>query len=145
MKLLLFGSTYSSQVFPGGSAVKNPLSMQETWGWSLGQEDPLEKEMATHSRILAWKIPRTEETRGQQSTGSQRVWHNWACTLTFTGMHNEWYSHFGRQFGSFGVFWFFFFTKLNIFLTYNPASMLLGIYPKEAKKLSTQKPAYRYL
>ena len=63
--------------------------------------------------------------------------------LTFTGMQNEWYSHFGRQFGSFGVF--FFFTKLNIHLTYNPASMLLGIYPKEAKKLSTQKPAYRYL
>ena len=38
-----------------------------------------------------------------------------------------------------------FFTKLNILLTYNPASMLLGIYPKEVKKLSTQKPTYRYL
>ena len=47
-----------------GSAVKNPLSMQETqetWLPSLGQEDPLEKEMATHSNILAWRIPWTED------------------------------------------------------------------------------------
>ena len=46
------------------SAVKNPPAMQETWVWSSGQEDPLEKEMATHSRILAWRIPRTENTGG---------------------------------------------------------------------------------
>ena len=45
--------------------------MQETPVQSLGQEDPLEKEMATHSSILAWKIPRTEELDGLQSTGSQ--------------------------------------------------------------------------
>ena len=42
--------------FPGGSAVKNPLPMQETGVRSLGQEDPLEEEMATHSGILAWEI-----------------------------------------------------------------------------------------
>ena len=51
------------EVFPGDSAVKT-LSMQETremWVQSLGQEDPLEKEMGTHSSILAWKIPWTEE------------------------------------------------------------------------------------
>ena len=42
--------------FPGGSAVKNPLPMQETGARSLGQEDPLEEEMATHSSILAWEI-----------------------------------------------------------------------------------------
>ena len=47
--------------------------MQETWVWSLGQEDPLEKEMATHSRILAWKIPWTEEPDGLQSMGSQKL------------------------------------------------------------------------
>ena len=46
---------------PGDSVVKNPPVMQETWVPSLGQEDPLEKEMATHSTILAWKIPWTEE------------------------------------------------------------------------------------
>ena len=56
--------------------VKSPAAMQEAWVKSLGQEDPLEKEMATHSRILAWKIPRTEEPGGLQSTGSQRAGQN---------------------------------------------------------------------
>ena len=45
---------------------------QEMWVLSLGQEDPLEKEMATHSSILAWKIPRTEEPGGLQSMGSKK-------------------------------------------------------------------------
>ena len=53
--------------------VKNPLAKQETWVRSLGQEDPLEKDMATHSRILAWRIPWTEAPGGLRSTGSQRV------------------------------------------------------------------------
>ena len=56
--------------------VKNLPVMQETGVLSLGSEDPLEKEMATHSNILAWRIPWTEEPRGLQSTGSQRVRHN---------------------------------------------------------------------
>ena len=56
--------------------VKNLPAMQETWVRSLGQEDPLEKGMATHSSILAWKIPWTEEPGGPQSMGSQRVGHN---------------------------------------------------------------------
>jgi len=56
--------------------VKNPPAMQETWVRSLGWEDPLEKGMATHSSILAWKIPRTEEPGGLQSMGSQRVGHD---------------------------------------------------------------------
>ena len=47
--------------FPGRSVIKNPPAMQETWIQSLGQEDPLEKEMATHFSILAWEIPWTEE------------------------------------------------------------------------------------
>ena len=51
--------------------VKSPAAMQEAWVKSLGQEDPLEKEMATHTRILAWKIPWTEEPGGLQSTGWQ--------------------------------------------------------------------------
>ena len=50
--------------------------MWETWVQSLGQEDPLEEEMATHSRILAWRIPWTEEPGGLQSIESQRVGHN---------------------------------------------------------------------
>ena len=49
--------------------------MLETWVQSLDQEDPLEKELATHSRILAWEIPWTEKPSGLQSMGSQRVGH----------------------------------------------------------------------
>ena len=56
--------------------VKHLPAMWVIWVWSLGQEDPLEKEMATHSSILAWRIPRTEEPDGLQSIGSQRVRHN---------------------------------------------------------------------
>ena len=59
--------------FPGGSDGK---AMQETWVQYLGQEDPLEKEMAIHSSTLAWKIPWTEEPGGLQSIGSQRVRHD---------------------------------------------------------------------
>ena len=49
--------------------------MQEMWVQSLGEEDPLEKEMASHSSILAWEIPKTEEPGGIQSMGPQRVRH----------------------------------------------------------------------
>ena len=56
--------------------VKRLPIVQETWVRSLGQEDPLEKEMATHSSTLAWKIPWTEERSRLQSMGSQRVGHD---------------------------------------------------------------------
>ena len=56
--------------------VKNPPAKQEMLVQSLGWEDPLENEVATHSSILAWEIRWTEETCGVQSTGSQRVGHN---------------------------------------------------------------------
>ena len=55
--------------------VKRLFAMQETWVQSLRREDPLEKEMATHSIILAWKIPWMEEPGRQQSMGSQRIRH----------------------------------------------------------------------
>ena len=58
--------------------VKNPPAMLETQVWSLGQEDPLEEGMATHSSILAWEVPRIEEPGRLQSMGLQRVWHNLA-------------------------------------------------------------------
>ena len=54
-------SEHILRLFAGNSTVKNPTAMQETWLLSLGWEDPLEKEMATHSSILAWEIPWTEE------------------------------------------------------------------------------------
>ena len=56
--------------------VKNLPAVQQTQVQSLGQEDPLEKEMATHSSILTWKIPRTEKPGGLQSMGLQSVGHN---------------------------------------------------------------------
>ena len=56
--------------------VKNPPSMQETWVQSPGWEDPLEKGIATHSSILAWRIPWTEEPGGLQSMRLQRVGHD---------------------------------------------------------------------
>ena len=63
--------------------IKNLPAMQETWVWSPGQEDPLEKGMATHSSILAQRIPWTEEPGRLQSVRSQRVGHDWV-TNTFT-------------------------------------------------------------
>ena len=65
--------------FPSGSVVKNLPTvpkMQETQVQSLSWEDPLEEGMATHSSILAWRIPWTEEPGGLQSMGSQRVRHD---------------------------------------------------------------------
>ena len=65
--------------------VKNLPAMQETGVSSQGQEDPLEKGMATHSSILAWGIPWTEEPSGLQSMGSQRIQHNWVTNTTRGG------------------------------------------------------------
>ena len=56
--------------------VNHPPAMQETWVLSLDQEDPLEKGMATHSNILAWRIPWTQDPGRLQSMGSQRVRHD---------------------------------------------------------------------
>ena len=60
--------------FPGGSVVKSPPAVQETWVRSRGWEHPLEKGMATHSSILAWRIPWTEEPGRLWSMGSQKSW-----------------------------------------------------------------------
>ena len=68
--------------------VKHLPAMQETRVWSLGREDPLEKEVAIHSSILAWRISWTEEPGWLQSMGSQRVGHEWATnTHTWTRYH----------------------------------------------------------
>ena len=62
--------------------VKGLPTMQETWVWFLGWEDPLEKEIATHSSTLAWKIPWMEKSGRLQSMGLQRVRHDWATSLS---------------------------------------------------------------
>ena len=72
--------------------VKHLSTMWETWVRSLGQEDPLEKEMATHSSTIAWKIPWMEEPARLQSMGSQRVGHDWVTSLSVYSyiMHIDW-------------------------------------------------------
>ena len=73
-------------------SVKNLPAMQETWVWFLGWEDPLEKEMATHSSILAWRIPWTEEP-GRLVCGVQRVGHDLVTKLLLLldeGERGEW-------------------------------------------------------
>ena len=84
--LHLWVSLCSEWGFPGAAVVKN----QETWIWSLGWKDPLEKEMATHSSILAWKIPWTVEPGGLQSMGSQRVRHDWLSMHTCCQWQRAW-------------------------------------------------------
>ena len=72
-------SPHSSQLSPIAWSPQYALHFfHQTWVQSLGWEDPREKEMATHSSILAWRIPWMEEAGGLQSTGSQRVRHDWA-------------------------------------------------------------------
>ena len=83
---LIFGPLYHHWPSSIAQTVKNPPTVQETWVQSLGWEDTLEKEMATHSSILAWRIPWTEEPGGLQFTGSQRVGHDWA---TFSSLQDK--------------------------------------------------------
>ena len=64
--------------FPDGSVVKNPPATQEMQLRSVGREDPLEKEMATHSSVHAWEIPLSEEPDGLQSMRLKRIWPNLA-------------------------------------------------------------------
>ena len=93
--------------------VKRLPAMQETRVQSLGWEDPLEKEMAAHSSILAWKIPWTEEPGRLSSMGSQRVGHDWATSLSL-------YFHFTFTFhvSSISGFWPLHLLPCSSFLTY---------------------------
>ena len=93
--------------------IKRLPAMQETQVWSLGWEDPLEKEMATHSSVLAWRIPWTEEPGGLQSMGSQRVRHDWATSLSF-------YAYNYRSLGLVLIFYFIFvLMALCIYFSWN--------------------------
>ena len=74
--MLHSGSPVSVQASLVAQGVKDLPAVQETWVRFLGQEDPLEKEMATHSSVLAWRIPWAEESGGLQSMLSQRVRHD---------------------------------------------------------------------
>ena len=82
--------TTCSRSFPGSAVVRIHLP-QETLVQSLGREDPLEKEIATRSSILAWRIPWTEEPGGLQSVGLQMVRHEWATNTTTIKISPEFY------------------------------------------------------
>ena len=75
---------YWNQIDLVAQRLKHLPPMRETWVQSLGQEDPLEKEMAIHSSILAWRIPWMEKPSRLQSMRSQRVRHNWATSPYLT-------------------------------------------------------------
>ena len=76
--------------FPGGSVVKQFACNAGTWAKSLGQEDPLERGTATHSKILAWRMSWTEEPGRLQSMGSQRIKHDWAVnTHSYAHTHTH--------------------------------------------------------
>ena len=87
---ILLHAAGASQVAQCWKAHLTVQKTQETQVWSLGWEDPLEEEMATHSGILAWKISWTEDPGGLQPTGSQRVRQDWAAhTHTHTHTHTH--------------------------------------------------------
>ena len=75
-------TAYWNNDFPITQAAKNLPAMQEIWVRSLGREDPLEKRVAIHSNIFAWRIPWTEEPGRLQFKVSQRVGNNWATNTT---------------------------------------------------------------
>ena len=81
IKRLFSSSLLASLV---AQTVEHLFAMQETWVRSLGWEDPLEKEMAAHSSILAWKSPWTAEPDRLPSMGSQRVGHDWVTSLSLS-------------------------------------------------------------
>ena len=157
----------SHRGFPSGSAVKNLLAnageVQGMCVGSLGQEDPLEEGMATHSSILAWRIPWKEKPGRLQSVGRKESGYNWAAkharSLVLTGwprcrtlaaasngerVERQKRSSKCRMIQTLWKTIWWFLTKLNIFSLSNTATALLGIYPKKLKiyvrtEISTQQ------
>ena len=97
--------------------VKNLPAMQETRVWCLGQQDPLEKEMATHSSIVTWRIPWTEESDGLQSMGLHRVWNDWGnkhARMSVKQMKPS-------------FFFFFFASRISLIITLDDYSIFLFV------------------
>ena len=97
--------------------------MWETWVQSLGREDPLEKETATHSSTLAWKIPWMEEPSRLQSMGLQRVGHNWVISLSVFFHVFAWLDHL-----FFLVLNNILFSECTNLFTHTPAKEQLGCF-----------------
>ena len=120
-------------------------AMRETWVWSLGREDPLEKEMATHSSILDWKIPWTEEPGGLQFMGLQRVRHDWASDLTYGrnggGINGRFFMYlkqlkFEPWVHRFIVLVFLLCIYLEFSIVWNKQTKFRGLVYAEAKQIS---------
>ena len=122
--------------FRGGSVVKNLPAKAGDAGFSPWvREDPLEQEIATHSSVLAWGIPWTEDPGWLWSIGSQRVRHNWTAEHTHT--HSNWKFHTFlvviSKYTLFGLLWkqFGSFLKVKYILPYDLTIMLQSIYPRK--------------
>ena len=83
-KIIIIKQYLKERVFPGGTVVKRHVF--DPWVW----QDPLKYELATHSNVLAWKIPWREQPGGLQSMGSQRVRHDWAAMHTYMHLKELW-------------------------------------------------------
>ena len=104
--------------------VKNLPEMQETWVWSLGWEDPLEKGMTTHSSILAQRIPWTEELGGLQSMSLRRVGQDWATFTSISRYRNPWHKWHSIPYNIKEAS-FFFFTNFVAHLIFNTCFAML--------------------
>ena len=94
--ILCWQETCPAMGFSGGSVVKNPSAMPETWVWSMEREDSPEEGIVTHSSILAWRTPWTEEP-GVHYTGLLRVGRDWATKDTHTCWLLIWYLWFWKE------------------------------------------------
>ena len=106
--------------------VKTLPEMQEIQVWSLGQEDPLEKGMRTHSSILAWRIPRTEKPGGLQSAGLHRVRHDWSNLAHNTRKYVYVYAYICKCMCV--PYTYTYFICAYIFKNFNPKIVLINLY-----------------
>ena len=119
--------------------VKNLPAMWEIWVWSLGQEDPLEKGIATHISILTWRIPWTDELCGLQSKGWQRVGHDWATNIFFLSTLVKFCKASGYQKLILGAFLLSlsFFPQFLLFGCFHPAILGASTFSKLTLNLLT--------
>ena len=110
--------------------VKNLPAVWETCAWSLGQKDPLEKGMATHPSILAWRIPWVEGIGGLQSVGLQRARHNWATNTFAFFLHYTKWSYILQEKTNFNGLRMFSTTKLILNKYFRNVSKLNSILSK---------------
>ena len=113
---------------------------KQRWVWSLGWEDTLQEEMATHSSILAWEIPWTEKPGGLQSTGSQRVGHDWIAT-EYTHTHTHTHTCHGEQNPSSVILWWT--SDCLVMLVHTNSKMFIKAFQVVDNKAKNTNQSYR--